>query len=123
MAVIWHRICFDPRDVSKRFENRDVFGAWCATHFSDFEYTTAGYSIRPVNHRVNSGGAPCWNILIPGKSVYAGEEPDIIRFLSEKHWSIDEQDIILYVKYDHEREELLYPIRGGSINIDMAKEA
>lgn len=114
MSVHWHRICFDPRSNREQFSNSEAFARWLGMHFSQFDYQSAGYIILPWNETVNTMGVPLWNILIPGKSSYRNDETDILRYLSEKHWVVDNYDTIVYLKYTDGGNELLFPIREKS---------
>jgi len=115
MSVLWHRVMFDPRKSRDNFENAREFSEWCERNLSRFDYLEAGFSILRWDHAVNNPGIKAWTVLIPGNTEYRTGDVEIMRYFSENHWSIDGYDVVMYLKYDDETNERLFPIRGGKI--------
>lgn len=102
MSVVWYRVCFDPRPTRERFKDSNEFDIWLAKHFAGIDFRNAGFVDCPHHETLNTHGTPLWNIIVPGGGS------DIIQFLSEQDWVIDDFDTILYVRCYDESEEKVH---------------
>lgn len=109
-SVVWHRLVFDPRKSRRNFVNEAEFVDWCSRHLGDFKYTKAGFTTIQWDHAVSSPGQRLWMVLIPGQDSYQTGETEILSYLADHHWALDDFDVIVYMKYQGATSEVLFPI-------------